>query len=555
MNKLNTIDLFAGAGGLSYGFLQTGCFNINVAVESNKYAQETYKKNHDVIAIEPDIKSINYKQLLVDYGQVDVVIGGPPCQGFSNANRQKNELVSDNNQLVKQYIRAIDELRPLAFVMENVKAISSKNHKFFYCKKDEEKVAKLKLTLNDEVLPIAEAAFESDALISFLKNNKTFDDYILSKDNYIKLNTIYRSARTHEQLTTYFSKYRKNIEKILKSWDNLHNKFWNKDYRNVFINTKVYIQRYLDENIEYNNLKDNLRNIIEVHKAFYKIDEIKKYEIELKDIVCEKKNICVSVKTYNIIKYLTETFTSFGYKIISGVLNAAEFGVPQVRERYIIIGVREDALKSDNLNMPKALITDRKNYYTISDAIKDLGQYGTSSDVNTKPILKSKELKYKNFLLSYLNKGKQVYNHVITSTTKNALERFKKLKQGQNFHDLPDELKTTYSDAKRTQKTIYQRLNYEEPSGTVLNIRKSMWIHPEHDRAISIREAARLQAFPDDFIFKGPKDSQYQQIGNAVPPLLGRAIAEKILELLGREPQTKLKDIIFNKEDCEIKDA
>ena len=69
-------------------------------------------------------------------------------------------------------------------------------------------------------------------------------------------------------------------------------------------------------------------------------------------------------------------------------------------------------------------------------------------------------------------------------------------------------------------------------AGTVLNVRKSMWIHPTLDRAVSIREAARLQTFPDSYVFCGTKDAQYQQIGNAVPPILGRAIAEKILSLL-----------------------
>ncbi|MPN10874.1 hypothetical protein SDC9_158171 [bioreactor metagenome] len=74
-----------------------------------------------------------------------------------------------------------------------------------------------------------------------------------------------------------------------------------------------------------------------------------------------------------------------------------------------------------------------------------------------------------------------------------------------------------------------------------------MWIHPKEDRAISIREVARLQSFPDTFVFEGTKDSQYQQIGNAVPPLLGRAIAEKLLELIGDKPIEKLIDIIVKK--------
>ena len=124
-------------------------------------------------------------------------------------------------------------------------------------------------------------------------------------------------------------------------------------------------------------------------------------------------------------------------------------------------------------------------------------------------------------------------NHVATKTTEIALERFRSLKQGENFHSLDKKLKTnTYTDAARTQNTIYLRLKYDEPSGTVVNVRKSMWIHPVLDRAISIREAARLQTFPDSFVFCGSKDKQYQQVGNAVPPIMAKAIAENLARIL-----------------------
>ena len=127
-------------------------------------------------------------------------------------------------------------------------------------------------------------------------------------------------------------------------------------------------------------------------------------------------------------------------------------------------------------------------------------------------------------------------NHIITKTTETAMERFKALKQGQNFHALNDSLKSnTYTDVSRTQNTIYLRLNYDEPSGTVVNVRKSMWVHPTKDRAISIREAARLQTFPDSFVFCGTKDKQYQQVGNAVPPIMAKAIAKKIADVLNKK--------------------
>lgn len=124
-------------------------------------------------------------------------------------------------------------------------------------------------------------------------------------------------------------------------------------------------------------------------------------------------------------------------------------------------------------------------------------------------------------------------NHVITDTRAAAMERFRALKQGQNFHALEDALKTnTYTDVSRTQNTIYLRLDYDQPSGTVVNVRKSMWVHPVLDRAISIREAARLQTFPDSFVFYGTKDKQYQQVGNAVPPIMAKAIAKKLASQL-----------------------
>lgn len=105
------VDLFAGAGGLSLGFMQTKKYDIKVAFENNPNMQATYKKNHASVDVRGDVCSANYDEIREKYGKIDVVIGGPPCQGFSNANRQKNHAISQNNMLVKQYIRAIRELQ------------------------------------------------------------------------------------------------------------------------------------------------------------------------------------------------------------------------------------------------------------------------------------------------------------------------------------------------------------------------------------------------------------------------------------------------------------
>ena len=115
----NVIDLFAGAGGLSLGFKQTGQVKIVAAAENNLNARKTYKRNFKLARLYSDVRTIDYAELQDTVGPVDIVIGGPPCQGFSNANRQHTTVISMNNRLVKEYVRAICELNPKAFVMEN----------------------------------------------------------------------------------------------------------------------------------------------------------------------------------------------------------------------------------------------------------------------------------------------------------------------------------------------------------------------------------------------------------------------------------------------------
>ena len=110
----SVVDLFAGAGGLSLGFVQTGKYEIKAAFEREPHMQATYHRNHPTVELQGDVCGADYADIQRRHGAIDVVIGGPPCQGFSNANRQKNHAISQNNMLVKQYIRAIRELQPKA---------------------------------------------------------------------------------------------------------------------------------------------------------------------------------------------------------------------------------------------------------------------------------------------------------------------------------------------------------------------------------------------------------------------------------------------------------
>ena len=260
---------------------------------------------------------------------------------------------------------------------------------------------------------------------------------------------------------------------------------------------------------------------------FERIEEIRSNHIHVYKYQIDNGALVACVKSYAVLDYIKGVLgDKLQYKITAQIYNAADYGAPQKRERFIIVGVSKE--------LQKNYIPPVGNYlfspHTVRDAIEDLEDITPFTENTTESIT----LPHYDHLrpLAQELRGSVLYNHICTASKEIAKKRFAALKEGQNFHDLDSSLKTTYSNVERTQNTIYMRLNYDAPSGTVVNVRKSMWIHPRLDRAISIREAARLQTFPDSYVFEGSKDSQYQQVGNAVPPILATAIANQILNVL-----------------------
>ena len=304
------------------------------------------------------------------------------------------------------------------------------------------------------------------------------------------------------------------------------------------------LQALIDTNGEKGIEKFNdLKVFWDIQRFFQGIVELNSKDA-IYSIVLSNRTITVRMRTYIVIDFIRNALKKLGYEINGKVLNAASFGVPQNRERFIMIGVKKGKAKTE-IELPDELIRNPQDYVTVKQAISDLSKYeptvGSMDEIQNRQYIPVINSFYRKLVL---NDSKEIFNHVCTETRDTAKKRFEMIEQGKNFHSLPDELKSTYENPARTQNTIYKRLVYDLPSDTVVNVRKSMWIHPELNRAVSAREAARLQSFPDNYIFFGTKDSVYQQIGNAVPPVLGRAVAEKVLEILGcREEYKKLRDI------------
>ena len=214
----SVIDLFAGAGGLSLGFMQTGKYDIKVAFEREPHMQETYHRNHSNVELQGDVCNADYADIQRRYGNIDVVIGGPPCQGFSNANRQKNHAISQNNMLVKQYIRAIRELRPKAFVMENVSMLQSDIHRFYMEENDLEIVDEYEIPNKNTPIHLLSAQFLFDGALDIVQNQDLLIQRLWPEDDYRELNIIYKGTKNADKLKKSLEKHQKKLLKIAKGY-------------------------------------------------------------------------------------------------------------------------------------------------------------------------------------------------------------------------------------------------------------------------------------------------------------------------------------------------
>lgn len=353
------IDIFSGAGGLSLGAEMAG-IQISHAIEINPSAAKTFARNHkDAQVHQGDIKELNPSTLKGDHKNVFVILGGPPCQGFSLSNTRTRNMNNEKNFLFKEFVRFVRELRPIWFVLENVYGLT-------------------------------------------------------------------------------------NIE------------------------------------------KGDTRIMIESH------------------------------------------FRELGYEVNSQVLWASDYGVPQKRNRFFMVGNRT-GIKFEFPEKQNKIIT-------VEDAIGDLPLLanGQSIDKADYTIPYEQASEYAQLMRRRSDYATQNY---VSKNNELVIERYKHIRQGENWRAIPDELMWNYTDKTRTHSGIYKRLKANEPSVVISNYRKSMLIHPTQDRGLSVREAARLQSFPDDFYFEGPISHVQQQIGNAVPPLLAKAVFDKIIDISRKHGQ------------------
>lgn len=382
---MTMLDLFAGAGGMTLGFKDAGIRSIG-AIEIDRFAVETFRHNFPgVPTYKRDIHGFKTGEIKKLFGGVDIIAGGPPCQGFSVAGPSQYGVIDERNTLIMEFFRFVKVLRPKYCVLENVKGL-----------------------LNGK-----------------MTNEK-------------------------RALETYLSELKK-----------------------IGYDSKVY------------------------------------------------------------------------------VLQAANFGVPQYRERVVVLSTRTGG------RLPLRIVggfEGEANWVKVSEAFGDLPQIEAGQGNNEiVPYAKPAHTKYQR----YIRRGsKGVTNHVAMKHTPRLIARFAQIPQGGSLLDVSAEFgqrqrNGTRLDVNKRYKTNNQRLHPARVSYIVTASFQSTFVHPYLNRNLTAREGARLQSFPDWFYFCGPRTlmsknlllkehredeiglSQYNQIGNAVPPRMAYGIARAILEMEG----------------------
>lgn len=231
---------------------------------------------------------------------------------------------------------------------------------------------------------------------------------------------------------------------------------------------------------------------------------------------------------------------ALGYAADWKILKAEEYGVPQERRRLFFIANRIGA----PIVWPKKTHgPDLKTFTNVRDAISDLPKLANGADCNVKTYLSKPNGWYQNLMRE---NSPGVLNHNAARLAAVNVERLKHIPAGGSWRDIPFKLLPAgMKRAKRSDHTKrYGRLKWDGLASTIMTKCDPHWgayFHPTQDRAITVREAARFQSFPDWFEFKGSKTDQYIQVGNAVPPLLGKKVAQSIRSSLeGKRERTWL---------------
>lgn len=608
------IDLFAGAGGISEGFLQAYTsdkyFKFILASDINENCELTHivRYNHqfglDTKFLTADIMAPEFMpRLLAQLGnvEIDVVTGGPSCQSFSLSGRRRRFDKRDN--LFLNYLAVIRKLRPKYFVMENVKGLLTKDKGKF----KEAIIREIRSIIDDRNIPsflhfvaglldMNVSSFTKNCFLSKIKMEVTDDeDAHAERENYFSiLESQFKSIT--RKIDYHLSKSNTNIATIRHGLNLLRRTDERNAISAAIINEKT--QADVDNDFFVNQFNSFIsfiddstitNTILSAIDTFDKFDKssddvkdfremIRLYSYSLDETFSLLRNYTKDKKeTTELDKYLDDIRLYRVAKPIVAV--AADYGVPQNRERVLFIGCRKDqelidavpptVSEEEKVTVYEAIhdldflgngsiadtygrqriipeyeslirrrevqghISEANNTHTFSEWSK-IGRFGHRFEFRCEPFyVRSLEDLHNNLFYE----APVLYNHQTSSQSDDVKERLSIIaKHGVYDEDCKDELSQLGLESKKRNYTV---LNPKGQSPTVVTMPDD-FIHYAAHRAMTVREMARLQSFDDSFVFQGKRQTggtkrkseipQYTLVGNAVPPLMARAIANTILK-------------------------
>lgn len=233
------------------------------------------------------------------------------------------------------------------------------------------------------------------------------------------------------------------------------------------------------------------------------------------------ENVPGMATLYNgeIKEEILHRFRKMGYNIECEILCAADYGVPQIRKRLIFMGIRADIGEPQ---FPPTVFTP-ENYRTCRDAVSDLPTLEDGIGTDEAEYIQKPLTEYQKLMRG---KCSVLHNHLGTNHTQMVKDTIALVPEGGNYKDLPE----GWGESRKFHMA-WTRLNGNAPARTVDTGHRNLF-HYQYNRVPTVRESARMQSFPDNFIFTGTKTQQSRQVGNAVPPLLGQALGKAILDII-----------------------
>ena len=605
------LDLFAGAGGFSEGFMQAYTddkyYDFRLASDINENCELTHRVRYnkmlglDTKFICQDIMEDSFlPNLLKEIGnqEIDVVTGGPSCQSFSLAGRRKK--LDKRDDLFFHYLKVIRVLRPKYFVMENVKGILTKDEG-----RIKERILREIRSIVDDAKMNQLYAFLDDVLKPKMPTSLYYALYIrlcmeTSTDNWDKQNEIF-FENLEQQLKDVTKHLPYSISKSDESVNTIrHGLLLLKMKRQRDSIRKQVIQLKTSAHIDNDTFMDGYNAIIEaisdeqiLEKTLDAVDKVAKMGDCADDAQSLKKSLEILTSTFDecieyiqeqlkekkdLLNHLNEMMKEIRLYNIEEpfILLSSNYGVPQNRERVVFIGCRND---QEVIKEIPATISDSEKV-NVYEALWDLNMIGNGETVTSykkpKLNLKFEETKiqraiqgepdergllfsewsrigrlghrftFDNEPFYVLNMNEldrpqkyqhmDLFNHQTSQQNEKVRERLRIIAAHGDYDDAKTELK---KKGLESQKRNYVVLNPLGQSPTVCTMPDD-FIHYSAYRSMTVREMARLQSFDDSFVFQGKRQTggnnrqkeipQYTLVGNAVPPLMARAIANTLLK-------------------------